>query len=296
MRITALRGWHWLVVGLLAGLACGAARDAAINFADELDGYGQRLGQREFERAVVADLHGRRRFDRLAVYPYRLAGSSAANAVRVHVVAGLYCDGQPREENGRLALRWEPAYFVAAVPYQPVTTTATTTAAASASPVSYPDVLAYLQSLSPKSPGGRGVTFRYESWAWAARPPFLWGCGVFLFVGVVWPTVINLLAYGRLTRPPEPKGISLRDVRRPAAAAPPAEAAPDLSAVRALDEELEAAVASAPTPAATVSTAPVRSLATSPVEAADVAPGSQKHFGARREDYYPTELGAKHED
>jgi hypothetical protein len=251
-----------------------------MNFANELTAYGPtRLGQREFERAIVTNVHGRPAFTHLTVHPYRLTGSSAPTNVRVHVVAGLYCDGQPRDENGRQALRWEPAYFVASVPYLPVGTGKPGTAPQPPSA----DVLAYLRST--------GVPFRYDSFWWATRPPFVWTCGGFLVIGVVWPTVVNLLVFGRWTRPAEPKGLSIFATTSPPPTSPARRA--DTAALLELEDEVESHLAEPATVPAQSESAP-RTLTSDPLQPAEATAGPHKEFAAAREDFYPNELAARH--
>jgi hypothetical protein len=287
-----------MIIGLLVGLICGAVRDASMNFNKELGSYGaRRISQRQFEKALVSKFQGRAQFTDVVVYPYRLGGSSSG-AVKLHVVSGLYFDGKTELENGRLAARWQPAYFVASVPYRAAEAqpgTAVSAAGRARKGQEFGSVLAYLESLM----GSQGVQFHYARWWWVSRPLFLWTCGGVVFIGMVWPTIVNLLAYGSLFRPAEAKGESLGKAK-PAAAAPAPKqvvSEADAQALRDLERELEANLAtSAPQPAAAVQPRPaVRELASAPLQpVAALAPQKKKDFGADQGDFYPTERHAKH--
>jgi hypothetical protein len=288
-----------MIIGLLVGLICGGVRDASMNFNKELGSYGgRRISQRQFEKGLVSKFQGRAQFTDVVVYPYRLGGSSSG-AVKLHVVSGLYFDGKTELENGRLAARWQPAYFVASVPYR-------ATEAQPGAPVraagtaregqEFGSVLAYLESLK----GSQGVQFQYARWWWVSRPLFLWTCGGVVFIGIVWPTIVNLLAYGSFFRPAEAKGESLWKEKSAAAvpAPKPAVTEADAQALRELERELEANLATAPAqPTAEVPPprAAVRELASTPLQpVAAAAPGKKKDFGADQGDFYPTERHAKH--
>jgi hypothetical protein len=274
-----------MAIGLVAGLVCGQLRGAMMNFSDELESYGQRIGQLQFERSLEARYQGRPGFINIVVYPYRLSGSSAGN-VDVHVVSGLFCDGRAEEQNGRMALRYRPAYFVASVPFRPVGKAENT--AKNGAGKSFDDVMGYMAQRK-----SAGITFRYASWWWVTRPTFVWPLGGFVLVGLVWPLVVNLLAFGSFTRPREIKAVKLAAAPRKAAPAP--ETPTDLDAVEALDREMESVVSGAPAEIPAASESEPRVLVTETVEAVGTGEGVKKEFGAKGEDYYPTELGAKHQ-
>jgi len=288
MGLTALHRWHWVVLGLVCGLVYGSVRSCSTNFAEELDAYGRRIGQREFERSIVTRYQDRPAFKDLVVYPYRLTGSSAG-AEQVYVVSGLYCDGQPHEQNGRSALQWKPGYFVASSPFRPMGLAG----AAKSTAEQFDTVMGFLSSK-----GSAGVTFRYATFWWATRPLFVGPAAGLVLIGLAWPTVLNLLVFGTFTRPRQPKGVSLATVASAPATAPkPPAPEIDLEAVAQLDRELESTLVNEPPApaAATATTSVPRQLAAETVEAVDAFEEPPKEFGAKQEDFYPTELGTKHE-
>jgi hypothetical protein len=120
-----------------------------------------------------------------------------------------------------------------------------------------------------------------------------------LLIGVVWPTVINLLVFGRLTRPREEAGI---DLSKASSATPPA--APkgpteqDLAHLRELEAELAARLARggdvpAPDAPATAPAVPAV-LGGAPLEPVPQDAHDERLFGARADDFYPTEAKVPH--
>jgi hypothetical protein len=294
MNVTSIRRWHWMVVGLLAGALYGYVRESSANFYDELTSYGaRRIGQREFEAAVTKQFHGKAGFSDLVITPHRLIATGGP-AVTVHVVYGLYWDGRTQVENGRIAARWEPAYFVASAPYFPTRASATTTAPAAAPAAAQLDnVMAYLRS----PPGGKAAPFEYSSWWWATRPLFVWTCAGFALLGGVWPTVVNLLAFGTFRRPAEAKGVPLRQSKPAPQAEPSGELDP--GALEALERALAATPSDAapePPPVAPPKPA-IRTLrgdADAETATTVAADREKKDYGKATEDFYPTELRGKH--
>jgi len=290
MNVASIHRWQWMVLGLLAGAIYGYAREASADFAQELASYSaRRIGQREFEQSLARKIQGRPCLTDLVVTPHRLPGTRQ-QTITLHVVSGLYCDGRTQMEDGRRAIRWEPAYFVASVPYRPVAAPAGTTGSAE-----FENVAAYLGSLSLPEP----VSFQYARWWWVARPQVVWTTAGFMLIGVVWPTIVNLLAFGTFYRPREARGILLWNAKAaPSPSQKKPEVAPDDTALAALEQTLEASlsdVTPAPPPAA--SKPQIRALGTAETvtAAAILADEKKKDFGAEKEDFYPTELRARHD-
>ena len=272
-----------MVIALAVGLAHGVVwQSAAPDLAGSLDDFETVItDQRQFERALVTEAHGSRLFKDLTVHP-RWVSAPGGGPKLVHIVAGLYWNGQPRVEGERQVARWAPACYVAPTPYLPLS-----------SPGSFASVREYLQSLG----GENGVRFSYAWWWWATRPMFISICASLVLVGGVWPSLINLLTFGTLTRPAEERGASLWRVKRVPHAVVPAPAPPFTSSgapLGAHDGELEAILSGA-APAATEPPPAPRPLLLDPVTAASVPQPDDRHFGAGRSDFYPTELHAESE-
>lgn len=254
MRLCIIRRWQWIIIGLVVGtgyglLRCGQDLD--------LSGFERIIAARgEFESALLTEQQGIRRFHSLVVYPARLADGTA-----VQVVAGKYFDGTLETVGQERWARWRPACYIA----EPS------------------DIASYLNSLA-----SRGVTYRYAWWRnrpWAAA---LGAAGGVAIVGVVWPTLLNLIAFGSLRRPPEERAISLRNTRstqRPAErSAPPPDCAID---PRAIDLPAPASPpAPEPRPVPAILPATPDDPLPPPPETPPVA------FGQDKDDYYPTQRHA----
>lgn len=261
----------WLLAAVLVGLLHGSIREWASN-RDPLDDYDVLLtDQRQFEGALVSERHGHRLFKDVTVYPLWLRDRSTGSKRLVHLVTGAYWDGRTSVQDGAVQARWDPAVFVAPVPYQPVGSTGleqNTT------------VLDYLAGMRK----ARGVEFRYAWWWWARRPTFTSTAASVALIGVIAPTALNLLAFGRLTRPRREKRPSLWRVRLRRRASPPAAVAAVVTPVLPTPEPAAPAVAeAAPNPVAPLPPS-------DPLPAPTPVTGPEHHYGAKADDFYPTEL------
>jgi hypothetical protein len=269
--IAKVRRWQWALIGLAVGYAYGEVRRLAGPV--DLAGLGPSFNdQRTFERALAARTDGLPHFTALTVYP--------ATADR-HVVAGRFYNATPRKvEKGNETLwvtGWEDRCFVAPVPYRPL-------AGDGAGRELPGGVREYLKTIP-------GVTWRYAWWADERWARVAYPAAGLAAVGGVWPTVVNLLAFGRLGRPREetvPKlpAAATRSRVRP-------EPAADVDALVAAASP-EPGPGPVPTRASATSPAPrpLQGAAVEPVGA--VAPPTPAHeFGAARDDFYPTERHAQ---
>ncbi|MDB5354748.1 MAG: hypothetical protein JWN24_1201 [Phycisphaerales bacterium] len=290
MRITDLRQWHWIIISLIVGAGVGYVVEQS---GEDLSGrHGDVLNsQRRFEESLVKLEQGRPCFTDISVHkcmvPDRKGGTK-----RVCVVAGSYYNGRPQQENGKVGPHWHDAFFLADIPYKPVTDLARLGKPELANKfqaIAEPTVLDYLDALGE----ARNVKYTYAWWqGMGLRSCVLFS---FLIIGVVWPTAVNLMVYGSLRRPKEEKGIDLSKVKaheeKPAAATVSED---DLARLGELEAELEknlAEAAPAPAPNQNAEPKPVRKLTTAPLQPAAAAPSAeQKAFAAKQNDYYPTEL------
>src|SRR5688572_7589461 len=211
MGVADFPRWVWVIAGLLLGLAHGAMRDWA-GAVDPLEDYAVLLtDQREFEHALVAEEHGHRLFKDVVVYPHWTPGPRSGGKTLVHLVAGAYWDGRTETKDGATVARWDPACYVAPVPYEPVVNQVGTggTTTGTVESTNARTVLDYLGDLRST----RGVQFRYAWWWWMRRPLFTSTLVGVVLIGGVAPTVLSLLAYGRWFPPPREKRASLRRVR-----------------------------------------------------------------------------------
>ena len=295
MQLIALKRWHWIVIALIVGFLVAGVRQAT---QDDLTGiwvddFGYRLSDpAKFEYALTQEFQGNRLFKDITVYPRWIKDAHAGRKL-VHVVAGRYWNGQLETSDGAARAVWRPTCFIAAVPYRPANDLSLYNKPdsddfgkrfrATEGNATVLDLLNVMHSAA-------GVSYRY-AW-WDAYPYLAWVGGSLLLIGIAWPTLINLLAFGKLTRPPEAKAISLWSVRNVPSTAQKTLTQPTQHELTELDAELEAAIQSPPAEAEPASAAPARTLSSTPLELAPVDAGPSKEFGAKQEDYYPTERRA----
>ena len=274
----------YITIGLVAGLIVGGVRTAGLNFATELAAFhGQRIGQRDFERAVVTTIHDRPAFTELTIYPYVLNGASSAEATRLHVVSGLYCDGQPRyDSSGKQALYWSSAYFVASVPFHAVGPGEGIVSTVQAG-AEFEDVRAFLASANPV----HHLPIRYAWWWWFAQSLVVWPAAGFVVVGLIWPTVLNLLTYGTCFRPRSPER---HRANRHALENPPHRRSCGDAIARYRSHIPDFGIASTRSDPCRHPCSAARLLSEATISATTDVATAEKEFGVGKEDYYPTEL------
>jgi hypothetical protein len=278
-----------MIISLLIGAAIGALRQQA---GEDLSGqFGIFIrSQQAFEQALLSDEQGRPRFTDIAVHSRR-APDGKGGTKPAYLVSGSYFDGHYEQSGGKLIAKWQPAFFLADVPYKPVmdlSRLGRPDLAQKLEALPRPTVVDYLKSLNQL----RRTPFT-QAW-WLGMGLGSWMLASFIVIGVIWPICVNLMVYGSWRQPPVEKGIDLSKVKPPAAAPQPVPADINLDQLRALEAELEAELANAPAPA-TAPAAPAkgpRVLTAAPVAPAPavVEAASAKEFGAKKEDYYPTTL------
>jgi hypothetical protein len=284
-----MRWWHWIVLSLIVGVAAGGLHDWVIS---DLNIYGNSLnGQRAFERALVTDAQGVKMFKEIVVHRRWIEDPSENGPGRLaYVVAGKYCTGRVERDG---ALHWSLTIFIAPTPYEPTKYTAGLVGERFAG-LRSPRVVSLLEALREL----RGVSYSY-AW-WDAFPMTIWMGASFLMVGLVLPAVMNRMQYGQWTRPSEEKGIDLSKVR-PATSAVATEAvtADDLDVMAGMEARLMAelegegrAVAAALVPPAAVAAAPRKLTGTTEAAAAAAVTAEEKAYGAKADDFYPTERRA----
>jgi len=289
MGIAKVRRWQWMVISLVVGYGLATVQQLGGNVG--LTGYPQGMSdQRQFETGLVTLYEGIPHFRDIVVYPEEIDVGRGPKKL-VHVVVGYYYDARRNPKGSERAV-WHPRAFVADVPYQPVEDWG--------KPVNRGlTVLDHLERLHRQ----RGLSYRYAWWR-APRWRTAVACGgSFLVLGLIWPTIINLLAFGSFFRPAEEKGPSLREAFVAAAAPPPAVARSphgDMEKVEAMAARLESQLASgAVGPASPIASEPakqepVKPLTATETEVQGVAPEKEhKAFGAGADDFYPTERKGK---
>jgi hypothetical protein len=281
MQLRSVRRWQWMLIGIILGAGFAQLRGGG---AGDLSRYERIItGRREFEDALVSQQQGVRRFTNLVVYPARLSDASGGSR-SVHIVAGDYFDGKLEMINGDLCAKWRYGCFIAEAPFRH--------RGKDGLVGSHGTVMDYLGGLA-----SQGVTYTY---AWWAEPKWcfaLWMGGGFVVIGIMWPSIINLLAFGSFFRPKQEKGTDLRKVNATVEAEiqKPQVTEADLAAVEKLSEKLEGellaeASSSAPATQGPEKPAPVRDLTAVELEReAEETAKQEKEFGKDKDDFYPTE-------
>jgi len=283
--IADLPRWTWVILGVLLGLLHGSIREWS-SPKDPTDDYDVLLtDQRQFETALLSERLGHRQFEDVTVYPHRVRDPASGTIRLVHVVTGSYWNGATTQQDGALHARWDPACFVAPVPYEPLLVPAADGAVASAQALRYDSVLDYLALLRER----RGVRFRFAWWWWAVRPTATSAVAGAVLVGGVWPTVLNLVAFGRLTRPRRARIPWLRRARAPRHESPVPGAPNLLHEFPPHPESVSPTPVDATAPPALTASSSTLATADSMLPSAGGA-HEDRHYGARPDDFYPTEL------
>jgi hypothetical protein len=285
--LVLLKRWHWAMIAIAIGLAAGYA---ALPTSLDVRAYGEGLnGPKDYERNLIRDTEGRRRFTDLVVHRQSVTTPSGGTR-EAWIVSGTYCGNAPEPSDRKW--HWRPKFFVADEPYNPAVALAELTGGVGAERIARfkqlpnPTVVDFLEILRDM----RGVHFTH-AW-WRTHAMATWFIGSFVLIGLIWPTVIDLVAYGRFIRPREKK-----EVDRPASTATAPEVRPqvtaeDLEKLNQLDAALEEGLkptAAPATAAVPVASAPIRKLNGDAQPATAVLdPKDPCTFGAKKDDFYPT--------
>ena len=178
-------------------------------------------------------------------------------------------------------------------------------------PADPPDcLLEYLRRV--KDFKGRHLTFTYAWWNQPRVMITAWVLGCFVLVGVIWPFVVNLIAFGSLWRPAEaekkpqkakPRSTAPAQIGKKPVAGPTQK---DMDELLRLEAEMEARLResgmeitpSAPAPSTPETDEPVRKLTATQteVQTGPETPQEQKHFDRKEGDWYPVERHVKKDE
>ena len=293
-NLILLKRWHWLALSILIGLCAGYA---AMPTSIDLRSYGEGLnGQKDFEQSLLREIKGRRRFMDLTVHRQSITNPDGGTRL-AWIVSGLYCSNAPDSRDGNY--HWKPYFFVADDPYKPANPLRQLTNGQGAERIAqfqklpHPTILDFLDVLH----GTVGVNFVHTRWRTYALQTYL--IASILLIGFVFPTLIDLIVFGRFLRPREARGITYATFTSKASNAQPKVTADDLNKLKELDAAMEeslkaGATTAKPVPAVITPAPAIRQLNPMP-ETAAAASAKEDHraFGAKPDDYYPTEKKAK---
>jgi len=236
---------------------------------------------------------------------------------RTYAIAGVYYNGRPsaNPKNNQWEKVWHPYFFIAPYPYKPTRQFAVSGTVPQIKPtltdklqtlaekvhLKDPDppdsALGYLKALKAQ---GR-IDYTYEWWRAPRVSMAAWIAGCLVVIGGLWPTLVNLLVYGTLSRPIEEKAkLAKGSTTTTKAPAGPTDA--DLAQLKALEEELEAKLAASASstplgPSDQPAPAQLKKLTAKELEVAAAAKAAEDRlFAAKADDFYPTEKRAKHKD
>lgn len=282
MQFAAVPRWQWIALAIIVGAIVGLVTDAADSqlYGINIQGYGMLLpDQQQFENGLVQDYNGIRLFSNPVVYPHWTTDPKGQRKL-VYIVSGQYWDGHQEIKDGKAVAEWVPRCIITETPYKPRigVTDGSNTAVAE-----FPSVVEFLDALH------RNYSVNYHYAWWALHPVLVWIVGCTLVIGGVWPTLINLLAYGSLMRPKDVKPVSLWNIRRPRR-----QQKPPISFSPSAPEADQAPPPPPPAPAEADDSSPaeVRPLASGPLELVPEGPKEHRAYGADKDDFYPTERHA----
>ncbi len=204
----------------------------------------------------------------------------------MYIVSGDYFDGQLEtlDASHRQAV-WRRACFIAPTPFHPLDRQVGQFAMNAT-------ILDYLDRLGAKGVGYRYAWWDHPGWIWT-----IWLGGSVVVIGILWPTVINLIAFGSVWRP---RGEHVNIFQSKSAAGPALEAGGvDLTDVVAIGDAMEAKLAAGGGEALAGTEGEAAGNQTRPLSAAEPLRGSvpptqtDKEFGAGRDDFYPTERAGR---
>ncbi|MGA2496722.1 MAG: hypothetical protein ABSH20_03215 [Tepidisphaeraceae bacterium] len=168
-------------------------------------------------------------------------------------------------------------------------------------------ILDYLATVQAAS----GNRFEYRWWTQPRVRIAVWTAGSFVFFGLIFPTLVNIMVFGTLVRPKDEKGTNLRNVKTGAdkAGTPQSKVtAQDWDQLKALEAELEKKLAgNTVTDAAAVAPGDfeMEPLEKAPPKLTDKTadqvvavrqPQEQHDFARKTGDFYPVERGPHAKD
>jgi hypothetical protein len=282
MHITDLKWWQWAIVGLFLGALAGSVRSFYADIPDS--GVRQTLSQKEFERDLFRKNEDRAYpfFEDLKVVPWEDR----------QIIIGRFMDVRrhrdPKNHKAKPTITTQERIFrvVPDVPYKP-TARFKGDFPKDLTPVKF---LAWVQQKHPELK----VQYRYDWWTAPKAQFAMWIGGSVVLFGLVWPTTINLLLFGRPWRPKQPKedyDLDRFEKTEPTPPPAPTEADHDAlhSQIAAIEAELETGAASGVSPSGISVEAPaaIRKLDAGPLEGGATAEQTQEEKDYAGE-FYPT--------
>ncbi|MGE5612168.1 MAG: hypothetical protein ACM359_23170, partial [Bacillota bacterium] len=235
-----MKRWHWVVIALILGFTMGKVRQMYTD--DIIADFGNTMNSpRQFELGLLAAEKGKPFFKDLIVYP----DPAPRNKIRnYYIVAGKYYGGRPEvHSDGNAYAVWRPycireqdyvtkdGVYVPTLDLRTLSRPGGPDYVAKFKALPKPTILDFLKIMRE----ARGVNFKYAWWAESQNAILLWMGGSLLLVGIIWPSIIYLLAFGSLTQPPQEDDIDLSQLKS-VSTAPTAPVAPTGPSQKDLDQ------------------------------------------------------------
>ena len=289
MQVEKIRRWQWMLIGLAGGLLLGWAYRGWTQ-TDWTAMYNVIGDQDRFEQILLRQDKGQPLFREVTIHPVE----SEKRQGRKYVVTGRYFDG-PYASTGRMLAFEAPNPYPAGSAIQRVSSATGKNFSQRYAALKNPTIREYLGLIDEAG----FVDVQYAWWETPGIMLLLWAAAGFIAMGVVWPTVVNLLAFGTLFRPREEPGIDLGQVKSSTPTDSKAPNDSDLQKLSELEAQLEASLSQNAAPAAASAatvTAPSvpAALSTQPVAPAAEENPDDRHFALKPRDFYPTDHRGSH--
>lgn len=256
MHIEDLRAWHWIIIGLLAGLLFGLVRREAGPWYDDDSLLTLESGNLEmlvngqpapspFNRLVRAFHRNEPVVKNLVVHPPvagEPTGSEWVTGKMYQIVVAAKDSSNPQSALAYYE-QWTPFKCRAGRPYK----------AFDGAPGKYVDIVAYLAAVQKKA--NPALRFQYAWWERPVWTVLLPTVGGLLIIGIAWPLLLMLMQGTGIARPRRVKPVRRAPAGTAASAAPADTAAGDRQ-LAAMNDQLEASLAASASSHAADSVAP----------------------------------------
>lgn len=306
MQIESVKRWHWCVIGTIVGCAVAAV---SIWGGPEEKPSTETVHHPEFEgHLLYGGFQGAKVLNirNISVHPYLQARNPYADnkLVQTDYITYEYDMYKPLRNGGYEERLGKVGQLI---PFQKAANKGASVLGKDVTQLSARQYLEkleeYMKKLDPKKYDKMTALKWNKRFIEEPKIAFaVYGGGGFVLIGLIWPTLLNLLMGAGLGREIKEKTM---DISKYKGKSQPAKAKPtvtqdDMDRLEALEAQLEASLREGahervPTAAIATVEAPIKQLigGSAATEHALPAPGKEKDFGADQGDFYPTEVHVK---
>jgi hypothetical protein len=291
MQLDKLKRWQWALIGLFLGAILGGMQGYVAQTMPDA-GVDESLTQRAFEDDLLKEnyLHQHPFFTNLVIKPWNGQLLVLGTYFREHRERQIGPDSKPKMVTKVYQRNFR---YVPRTPYKPTRR--------------FPGphdpnltVRGFLDHVQKTHPEAK-LAYSYAWWSVPKVQVAIWSAGGLVVGGLIWPTIVNLLTFGSVFRPKEPKDESQLsaygqgEVKRPV----PAAAVSDEGLhqhIQTLEAELEGSMQSrGPEEEEEEEIPAIRPLNAAPQAPAptQAAPPPKREFGGQ---FYPTVAHAPKRD